>query len=74
MPRAPVRRHGAEPEDEGIGPAGETCTTVGTPYAFEGEPPMLADWRRVPDLGQHTEEVLVGLLGYTADQLGAMAY
>ena len=45
-----------------------------TPYAFEGEPPMLADWRRVPDLGQHTEEVLVGLLGYTADQLGAMAY
>jgi formyl-CoA transferase/CoA:oxalate CoA-transferase len=58
----------------GIGPADETCTTVGTPYAFEGEPPMLADWRRVPDLGQHTEEVLVGLLGYTADQLRTVAH
>lgn len=44
--------------------AHDTCTTIGTPYKFVDEPPMLAQHRRVPALGEHTDELLTGLLGY----------
>jgi crotonobetainyl-CoA:carnitine CoA-transferase CaiB-like acyl-CoA transferase len=49
---------------------GQQCRVVGTPYKFLGEEPMQAPWRRVPALGQHTEEILRDLLGSAPDASG----
>jgi CoA:oxalate CoA-transferase len=44
--------------------------TLGTPVKVDGE--MGLDARPAPDLGEHTEEVLRGLLGYSAERLQAL--
>jgi crotonobetainyl-CoA:carnitine CoA-transferase CaiB-like acyl-CoA transferase len=49
---------------------GQQCQVVGTPYKFLGEEPMQAPWRRVPALGQHTEEIMRDLLGYDVSGTG----
>ena len=40
------------------------------PWQFSQTPPQIR--RTAPELGQHTEEVLVDLLGYTWDELAAL--
>jgi crotonobetainyl-CoA:carnitine CoA-transferase CaiB-like acyl-CoA transferase len=42
---------------------------IGSPLCIPTSPARV--FRAPPTLGQHTEEVLVGLLGYTADEVSA---
>lgn len=78
---APVRNHAEVAEDAGVSAngyiahagqdaSGERARVVRTPVRFsETMPPTNAD---VPELGQHTEEVLLEA-GYSWDEIGALA-
>lgn len=51
-----------------------TCHVIGSPYKFDGEPPMVAPVRRVPALGEHTDEILRDLAGLgDAERVGLRA-
>jgi len=77
---APVRNHAEVAEDAGVSAngyiahagqdaSGERARVVRTPVRFsETMPPTNAD---VPELGQHTEEVLLEA-GYSWDEIGAL--
>jgi crotonobetainyl-CoA:carnitine CoA-transferase CaiB-like acyl-CoA transferase len=77
---APVRHHAEVVDDPGAwengyftkadGPDGEPVTVVGTPVRFSDTPARAS--ALVPELGQHTEAVLLEL-GYTWDDIGELS-
>jgi CoA:oxalate CoA-transferase len=65
-PQVRLRRMVVEMQHPRHGP----LPTLGTPIKVDGE--MGLDVRPAPDLGEHTEEILRGLLGYSAERFQAL--
>jgi crotonobetainyl-CoA:carnitine CoA-transferase CaiB-like acyl-CoA transferase len=51
-------------------PAGKKLKVIGLPWQFSKTPPTIR--RTAPELGQDTEEVLTGLLGYSWEEIGVL--
>lgn len=52
-------------------PVAGALRLVGNPIKIEGQPGLAE--RRIPRLGQHTDEILGDLLGFEAERIGALA-